>query len=112
MMIWPERVQLSDEFSILGIPLGTGRLIIANPILNFVSSKKTTSDKGRTVRKIWLRMGRRRMATLLILLRSRLNAVIAVNTGHCVIKKYARRIGLGHLAYDFCRNSEKMERGR
>ena len=50
-------IEFSDEFSTLGIPLGTCRLITDNAMVN---SSLAASDKGK---KIFLRLNRKRTAT-------------------------------------------------
>ena len=100
---------LSDEFSTLGIPLCTYRLVIDDVIVDLVNSRWAASDKGRTTRKILPRLDRRRTAALLKLQRSRLSAVIWVITEHGITVTHARRIDLEHLANDFCRSCGNEE---
>ena len=91
------------------MPLDTCRPIIENAIMILVNSRCAISNKGRTARKIWPRLGKRHAETLLKLQRSRLSTVIEIITGHCFIGIHARRIGLGHLTNDFCRSCEDEE---
>ena len=90
-------IELSDEFSTLGIPLGTCRLIIDNAIVDLVNSRWAASDKAWPAWKIWPKLDRRCTATQLKLQSSRLSTVNVFIIGHCIMETQARRIGLGHL---------------
>ena len=62
--------------------------------------------------KIWPQLGRRSIAALLKLQRSRLSNVVGEITVHCIIRKLARRFGLGRLANDFCRSCGDGEKAK
>ena len=66
---------LSVEFSILHIPLGTCKLIIDNTIVDLVYNRWLASNTGRTVQKIFPRSEKRRSTALLNLQRSKFNTV-------------------------------------
>ena len=78
-----------------------GTTIELSDELDFDNSRWASSDKVRTLRKIWPRLERRLTVTLLQ--RSRLSTVISFITGHYTIGTHANHIGLEYLANDFCR---------
>ena len=95
-------IELSNEFSTLGILLGLRKLIIDNAIMDVISSRWTASDKGKTAKKIKPRLDKRLAVPLLKLQRGRLSTVMRIIRQHCIIGTHARRIGPGNLANDFC----------
>ena len=48
--------------------------------------------------------------SLLKLQRSALSVAVGVIKGHCIMHVHARRIGLGHLANDFCKSCRDEEK--
>ena len=66
-----------------------------------VNERWTVSNTCRTSRKIWPMLDEERTMSLVKIQRG---VVIGVITGHCIMGKHAKRIGLAHLANDFCRN--------
>ena len=93
-------IELTNEFSTLGVPLKTCKLIIDNATADSVDDRWAAPGIGRTAQKIWPRLDRERTSSLLKFQRSTLSMVIEVITGHCIIGTYARHIGLGRLAND------------
>ena len=47
--------------------------------------------------------------SLLQLQRVALSVVLGVFTGYCIMATHARRIGVGHMANDFCRSCREEE---
>ena len=100
--------ELSDEFSYLVIPMRSCKIIIDNANVDSVNDRWAASDTGRTAHKIWLRLDEGRTISLFKLQRGVLSLVVGVFTGHCIMGTHARRIGLGHLANDLCRDEETV----
>ena len=61
--------------------MGTCRLIIDNAIPDLANIKWAVSDKNGMARKIWPKLDRKRMATLLKVQRRRLSSVVGVIRG-------------------------------
>ena len=53
---------------------------------------------------IWPKLNLERTLQCISLSRVRLQKVVGVVTGHCLIGAHSRKLGLGHLTNDFCRN--------
>ena len=84
-------------------PYRTCKLMIGNAIVDSVNDRWKTSDTGRTARKMWPRL------SLIKLQRDARTVCVGVITGHCVMGTLERRIGVGHLANDFCRSCRDEE---
>ena len=65
---------------------------------------KLQRDALSVIIDIWPRLDERRTIILLKPQRDVLSVIIGIIKRHCIMDTHARRIGLGHLASDFCRS--------
>ena len=84
-------IELSDEFSNLGIPVRTHKLLIDNEIYN---DRLEASDTGRTDRKILSGLDEGHTISTLKIQRNAFIVVVGVITGHCIKGTHARSISL------------------
>ena len=85
---WGTTSELSHEFSNLGIPMWTCKLIINNAIVDSVNDRWAALDRGRTVRKIWQRLNEECTASLLKLQRGALSVVVGALHYSCTCEAY------------------------
>ena len=81
----------------------TSKLIIDNTIVDSVNDRWAASNTDRMVSKIWPGLYEGRTMSLIKLQRCALSVVVGFITGHCIMGRYVRRIGLVRFANDFRR---------
>ena len=91
------------------IPLNKIKTFLANEHRKIFQERWTNSDSGQITKSIWPKINRNRTTQLLSLSRMRIQKVVGVITGHCMIGAHSKRLGLKHLTNDFCRSCRDEE---
>lgn len=93
---------LRSEWNNIGVPIATCKLLLRQDASRITNTRWTESNNCLATKKVWPCVDSKRSKSLLALNRLYLGSTIGVLTGHCLIGRHAKRLGV--FSNDFCRS--------